>query len=74
MKSDPIASLQPSLAAVALRLYCLPDTTIDIILWGFLMFCQIFLSPQVKRSLIVSNKLVYTSCLTSSPTTSDLGS
>ena len=26
---------------------------------------QVFLSPQVKRSLIISNKLVYTSCLTS---------
>ena len=26
---------------------------------------QIFLSPQVKRSVIVSNKLVYRSCLTS---------
>ena len=28
------------------------------------MFYQIFLSPQVKRSLIISNKLVYTSCRT----------
>ena len=24
---------------------------------------QIFLSPQVKKSVIISNKLVYTSCL-----------
>ena len=24
--------------------------------WDFLMFCQIFLSPQVKRILIISNK------------------
>ena len=28
----------------------------EIILWDFLMFYQIFLSPQVKRSAIVSNK------------------
>ena len=30
---------------------------------------QIFFSPQVKRGLIISNKLVYTSCLTSCQTT-----
>ena len=30
---------------------------------------DIFLSPQVKRSLIISDKLVYTSCLTSCRTT-----
>ena len=28
----------------------------EIILWDFLMFYQIFLSPQVKRSAIISNK------------------
>ena len=28
----------------------------EIILWDFLMFYQIFLSPQVKRSSIISNK------------------
>ena len=28
----------------------------EIILWDFLMLCQIFLSPQVKRSVIISNK------------------
>ena len=27
-----------------------------IIFWDFLMFDQIFLSPQVKRSSIISNK------------------
>ena len=31
----------------------------------FLMFYQTFLSPQVKQGLIISNKLIYTSCLTS---------
>ena len=31
-------------------------TTIVIISWEFLMFYQIFLLPQVKRSLIISNK------------------
>ena len=29
------------------------------------MFYQIFLSPQVKRSVIITNKLVCKSCLTS---------
>ena len=38
-----------------------------------LMFYQIFLSPQVKRSLIIGNK-VYASCLKSCRTTEDLGS
>ena len=28
----------------------------EIILWDFLMFYQIFLSPQVKWSRIISNK------------------
>ena len=32
-----------------------------VIFRAFLMFEQIFLSPIVKQSLIVSNKLVYTS-------------
>ena len=41
------------------------STTIFIILWEFLMFYQIFLLSPVKRNLIISNKLVYTSCLTS---------
>ena len=40
----------------------------------FLMFYQFFLSPPVKRSLIISNKLVYMSCLTSCQSTYDLGS
>ena len=33
-----------------------------IIFWEFLMFYQIFLPLKVKRSLIISNKPVYTSC------------
>ena len=28
----------------------------EIILWDFLMFYQIFLSPQAKQSAIISNK------------------
>ena len=35
------------------------------ILTHVLIFYQIFLSLQVKRSVIISNKMVYTSCLTS---------
>ena len=32
-------------------------TTMVITFWEFLMFYQFFPSPQVKRSLIISNKL-----------------
>ena len=35
---------------------------------------QILFSPQVKRSVVISNKLVYASCLTSCQTTKELGS
>ena len=38
-------------------------------IWEFLMFYQIFLSPQVEWSLIISNKLEYMSCLMSCQTT-----
>ena len=31
-------------------------TIMEIILWNFLMFYQIFLSPQVKRNASISNK------------------
>ena len=31
---------------------------IVIIFWDFLMFDQIFLSPQVQQSVIISNKSV----------------
>ena len=39
--------------------------TMVIILWEFFMFYQIFLSSQMKRSLIISKKLVYMSSLRS---------
>ena len=32
------------------------STTMFIIFWDFLMVEQIFFSPQVKRSVIISNK------------------
>ena len=32
------------------------EKTMKIILWDFLMFYQIFLSPQIKRRAIISNK------------------
>ena len=41
------------------------STTIFILFWNFLMVEQIFLLPQMKRSVIISNTLRYTSCLTS---------
>ena len=31
-------------------------TILVIIFWDFLMFCQIFLSPQVERIVIIGNK------------------
>ena len=49
-------------------------TTMVIIFWECLKFYQIFLLPQLKWSLIISNKLVYTSCLKSCWMTEDLGS
>ena len=41
------------------------STIMFIIFWDFLMVEQIFPAPQEKWSMIISNKLVYTSCLTS---------
>ena len=35
----------------------LSATIIEMILWDFLMFYQIFLSPQVKQSAITGNEL-----------------
>ena len=43
----------------------LEPTIMFIIFWDILMVEQIFLSPQVKRRVIISSKLVYTSYLTS---------
>ena len=34
------------------------QTILVIIFWDFLMFYQIFFSPQVKRIVIISNKNV----------------
>ena len=42
--------------------------------FNFLMIEQIFLSSHVKRNVIISNKLVYKSCLRKCQTTLDLGS
>ena len=58
---------------VALFCFSYLFTIMDIIFCHFLMLYQIFLSQQVKRN-VISNKLVYTSCLTSCQTTKDLGS
>ena len=38
-----------------------------IIFWNFLMIEQIFLSPHVKQSVIISNKLVNTRCASELP-------
>ena len=49
-------------------------TIMFIIFWDFFMFEQIFLSPQVKRSVISKDKLVYLSSLTTWRTIYDEGS
>ena len=41
---------------IACLAWNLVPTIIVIIFWDFLIFDQIFLSPQVKRSVIISNK------------------
>ena len=48
-------------------------TIMFIIFWNFLRAEQIFLSPQVKWSVIISNKLLYRSSLTSCWMTEDFG-
>ena len=48
-------------------------SAIMFIFLDLLLVEQIFLSPQVKLSVII-NKLVYSGCLTSFRTTYDLGS
>ena len=56
------------------------QTITVIIFWELLMFDQIFLTPQVKRSMIISNKhglyelLTIDKCHRSCPTNSDPGS
>ena len=53
----------------------LSEPTIMFIIFSDLfMFEQIFLSPQVKRSVIIKDKLVYLSSLTTWRTISDEGS
>ena len=47
----------------------LAPTIMFIMSWDLLIAEQIFLSPQVKRSIFISNKLVYKSYLTSCPNT-----
>ena len=32
------------------------QTIMEIMLWDFLMFYQVFLSPQMKQSVTISNK------------------
>ena len=44
-----------------------------IIFWDLLMFDQIFHSPQMKRSVVISDKYSVQKLLTSCQTTSDLG-
>ena len=74
-QADQIPKLSPPLDTSTIALV----STFSLILshsynhvqkfWDFLMSEQIFLSPQVKRSVIISNELVCTTCLTSCQTT-----
>ena len=54
---------------ITCSIYLYGSAIMFIIFWNFLMAEQIFFSPQMKRSVIICNKLVYTSCLTSCKTT-----
>ena len=56
-----------------LQYLVIEPTVMFIIFWKCLMFGQIFLSTQVKRSVINSNRLVHMSCLRIWPMHSDLG-
>ena len=49
------------------------STIMFIIFWDFLMVQQFFFWSEVKQSMVISNKLIYTSCLMSCRTTKDLG-
>ena len=49
-------------------------TIMFIICWDFLMVQQILFWPEGKQSVVISNKLIYTSCLMSCQRTKDLGS
>ena len=51
----------------------LEATIMFIIFASFLTVEHIFYSPQVKRSIIIRNKLVYRMCLTRCRTTNNLG-
>ena len=58
--------LRGNLGIVKEKSFLLSDytTTMVILLWKFLMFHQNLFSPQVKRSLIISNKLACMSRVT----------
>ena len=47
---------QPALFPCCFKFKLFFATIMEILLWNFLMFYQILLSPQVKRSVIISNK------------------
>ena len=47
---------QPALFPCCFKFKLFFATIMEILLWNFLMFHQILLSPQVKRSVIISNK------------------
>ena len=51
--------------SICLSVFCnLRATIMFIILWDFSVLHQIFVPPEVKQRMIISNKLVCTSCLT----------
>ena len=62
LKNLPLESLLEILHTLG---NCFTSTVMFIILRDFLLVEQIFLSTQVKRGVIVSNELAYTSYVTS---------
>ena len=47
---------QPALFPCCFKFKLFFATIMEVLLWNILMFYQILLSPQVKRSVIISNK------------------
>ena len=54
--ADPVLELKTKFTLSAIFLSSVIATVKVIIFWDFLIFYKIFLSPQVKRSVIFSNK------------------
>ena len=57
MKKSSLCSWKFKLLIKILNVFLSTNIILVVIFWDFLIFHQIFISPQVKRSVIISNKL-----------------